>query len=499
MAGYGFRPSYVWYVPKPINDIDRIFDAFEILRNKFDSKTWSSFQLKFSKELEDNGIKYGNGGQMASRNWFTTFMYLGLAYKGDDGLIHITDVGKSVNSSNRKEIVTKQLMKMQYPNPYQSKYVKGVFLFPYRIILGIILKLPEMKITAEELGLFIMGLKKYSEKDITPLVKRVASYRKSKYSKKQQIKNSILMTYTTAVKERFKEKGKALSEIDKDKVWAIIYDYARRHFLTLEYTGLCIYKRRQNYLAMPKNKVLTVRGLLHYNPPTATPSVYKDSEEWFYYYGSESKHDLIDSKALSKKRYKLNKILTEAEKMKEKSKRIDIKHLSEVYGIPANEILKELKDHGYAEEEAKEQTEHHKVIYKLAKLGKSMGFSVHVGETEQGINEKLRSISTTMNTNHFGIPDSVFGELREVDLVWLKKDRFVCLFEVENGEIDREINKFRDLIVTTQLKAKYYIVVPDKNQRSGLKRLNSVANKKERISNKITLLTYTTNFRKALY
>lgn len=495
MAGYGYRPPFVWYVPKPINEIDRIFDAFEILKSQFNGKNWSTSQHTFSKELEDNGIKGGSGGEMASRNWFTTFMYFGLAYEGKDRLVHITDLGNSVNNSNRKEVVINQLMRLQYPNPYQSKYVKEVYLFPYRVILKLLLELPDMKITAEELALFVIGLKRCSNSDIPLIAKTIAAYRGSTPPKKNQIRNSILGTYVSSVKKQFKERKKATSNVTTGKVWTIIYDYARRHFLTLEYTELCRYYRHKNYLEIPSNKVLSVRRLLSGNS-LLKPSSFKDKEEWYYNYGSTSKSRPVILKVLSRKRYKQNKMLAEAEIMKRKHGKIDIKRLSEVYSTPAEEVLKQLEDHGYSESVEKEIGQY-KVIIKIAVMGKKKGYSIHAGEIEQGSNRKLRELSTPMNTNNFGIPKSVFDELRLVDLVWLQKDRIICAFEVESGEIDREINKFRDIIVTTSLNIRFFIIVPDKNQRRALKRLNSEANKREGITNKIIILTYS-NFRRNL-
>jgi len=423
MKGYGFRPEYVWYVPKPVNDVDKILDAFEILANHFEGCLWVDSQAKFCEMLESNGIKAGSSGAMGGRNWFTTFKYFGLAYVGSkDKRVHLTDVGEDIQKYDRIEIITDQLLKLQLPNPYQGKYIKTVELFPFRVILEILMNLPDYVIYSDEFSLFVIGLKRFGKDTLKEVVRNIKKYRKSSEHAKNDIKTSILREYTNSVRNEFKISGKNNRLVTPERVWTIISDYSKRHFLTLDFMDFCSYNHSKSSVYLKGGKILHIRKLIR-DTAFDLPKEFDNEGEWFLFYGSPTYiRNKTKIKSLSKKGYRLKKLLETAEMMKKKTGSIKIKQLSETFEFPIKEILKKLKECGYINE-VKELSEHNKIILKIGKLAKQYGLKFHVGITEQGVYRKFKDLSVPMIRNHFNIPDSVFRELRNIDVVWVKSNK----------------------------------------------------------------------------
>jgi len=145
------------------------------------------------------------------------------------------------------------------------------------------------------------------------------------------------------------------------------------------------------------------------------------------------------------------------------------------------------------EEKTREVSEHDLMILRLLDLGESKGYGCHVGLKEQSTMLEFKKRSEPMLTpSQYGMDKSAFDIVREIDMLWLKGDKIVAAFEVEKSTtIDSGINRFRNLFVT-QPKSKIaaYIVVPDKREIEAIKKLNSPANRKERLNEKIKIIKF---------
>lgn len=136
---------------------------------------------------------------------------------------------------------------------------------------------------------------------------------------------------------------------------------------------------------------------------------------------------------------------------------------------------------------------HDQIISRLATLGLEKGHEVHIGKTEQRKNESFKEISIPMADDvQFGISKEALNIIREIDLLWLKKNTIVSAFEVEKSStIDSGINRFRNLLVTTpNLTVDMFIVAPDSREREAIRKINSPANKKEGIDRKVRLMRF---------
>jgi type II restriction enzyme len=133
------------------------------------------------------------------------------------------------------------------------------------------------------------------------------------------------------------------------------------------------------------------------------------------------------------------------------------------------------------------------MILRLLEIGESKGYGCHVGLKEQSTMLEFKKRSEPMLTpSQYGMDKSAFDIVREIDMLWLKGDKIVAAFEVEKSTtIDSGINRFRNLFVA-QPKSKIaaYIVVPDKREIEAIKKLNSPANRKERLNEKIKIIKF---------
>lgn len=159
------------------------------------------------------------------------------------------------------------------------------------------------------------------------------------------------------------------------------------------------------------------------------------------------------------------------------------------------EILKPKEKEVLTEKEKKtrEMSEHDLMIFRLLELGEYKGFGCHVGLKEQGLMLEFKKRSEPMLSHtQYRMDKYGFDIIREIDMLWLKGDQIVAAFEVEKSTtIDSGINRFRNLFaVQANSKIDTYIVVPNKRETEAIKKLNSPANRKDRLNEKIKVVKF---------
>jgi len=161
--------------------------------------------------------------------------------------------------------------------------------------------------------------------------------------------------------------------------------------------------------------------------------------------------------------------------------------LEEVVKPKEKEVLTE------KEEKTREMSEHDLMIFRLLELGEYKGYGCHVGLKEQSLMLEFKKRSEPMLSNtQYGMDRHGFDIVREIDMLWLKGDQIVAAFEVEKSTtIDSGINRFRNLFaVQPNSTIGAYIVVPDKRETEAIKKLNSPANRKDGLNEKIKVIKF---------
>jgi len=80
--------------------------------------------------------------------------FFGFCYLSDNGKLIITEAGnRFVSANDPSEIFRNQLLKLQITNPAESVFIRGILVFPFRVLLHLLLNLGYL--TWDELGLFV--------------------------------------------------------------------------------------------------------------------------------------------------------------------------------------------------------------------------------------------------------------------------------------------------------------------------------------------------------
>jgi len=96
------------------------------------------------------------------------------------------------------------------------------------------------------------------------------------------------------------------------------------------------------------------------------------------------------------------------------------------------------------------------------------------------------------NNIQFGINKEEFEIIKQIDILWLKKNTIISAYKVERSTIiNNGVNRFRNLFTEIpNLNIKVYIVIPEKRESEAKKKINSPANIKEGISDKIKIIMF---------
>ncbi|MEK6833123.1 MAG: phospholipase D-like domain-containing protein [Nanoarchaeota archaeon] len=203
-----------WLFPK------RTFKQEELKKfEKYDGLEWKDVKKDLMTELK---LTQQSVGTMEAE--YEDFGFLVIGIKNNKSILELTDVGKEYLKSNKpEEIILKQCLKWQFPNPEQNK-VGGIRVFPFVLILGAIKELGYL--TNEEIALFLFKVESMNQDDFDVLISRIRDYRKlNDEEKKNRYGEPLLqnMRYLTYISTFFiqsdiiqKDRNKLL--IDKTKM-----------------------------------------------------------------------------------------------------------------------------------------------------------------------------------------------------------------------------------------------------------------------------------------
>lgn len=302
------RPPETWYIPKAINDVDRIIDAVIAIED-LDGERWTQStseetgtQTELQQMIKDAGIYGGTPSDMAGRNWMATFQFFGFAYvERPDRVIRITPAGKSLkgNTSHHRDIVMRQFLKLQFPNPYQVRHMsEKINIVPFWSTLKVIKELEY--VTEAEVANYVLWMKETDE-----ILDVVKSIRKSR------------------------EKG--LRNRADARTMELLNDYASRLRLYFTYTALI-----EDDGSHDHNLTLNEKQMTHIDRILSTvPTVdlkFSDTSlwnEWFDYYGSTPKPYRTITGKMTKAQYRarvlsdfLSKVAVNSHKIKVKISKV---------------------------------------------------------------------------------------------------------------------------------------------------------------------------------
>jgi uncharacterized protein YfkK (UPF0435 family) len=113
-------------------------------------------------------------------------------------------------------------------------------------------------------------------------------------------------------------------------------------------------------------------------------------------------------------------------------------------------------------------SEHSKMIYYLALLGKKAGYDILIGKREQSEvyeKQRLSKLCDEVRTIRFVSQDEMaLGRIKQIDVLWLEDGRIRCEFEVESTTGISEAIIRGSNIPTENLKVKRFIIIPKERE-----------------------------------
>jgi hypothetical protein len=111
---------------------------------------------------------------------------------------------------------------------------------------------------------------------------------------------------------------------------------------------------------------------------------------------------------------------------------------------------------------------HARVQAKLLRLGREMGLDTYVARNDRGHNYEGQPLGdlASVDTLPVGLPDAVRRRVELVDVIWLRRNEYVAMFEVEaTTDILKGLLRMADLItLLPNLVVPLYIVAPEERR-----------------------------------
>lgn len=158
-----------WVITRPKRKLILVPELLKIFYSIASGEKWErnrSIQLKYEKALKESEWKAQNVSKDASgaRTYAALLFMLGLWYESKDG-VNLTLAGNEIiNDMSAVEVLTKQLLDMQFPSAYSKKRTVNVsdsfHVQPYRFILNLFLNKEFTEITQDEIGFCLVPFAK---------------------------------------------------------------------------------------------------------------------------------------------------------------------------------------------------------------------------------------------------------------------------------------------------------------------------------------------------
>jgi len=247
-----------WHANKRWTIVDRCVQALEILESKFENKKWTDGdQAYFASILLKRGLSE-SGNPRSARAIMGTFKFFGFAYVKDK--VVVTSAGKQFIHGDRGNILKRQLLKWQYPNPYEMKgqvapYTRELKLHPFTALLFLLRDLKA--VTEDELALFVWRLQSDDKSSLGSVKEKIEKYRQLGEEEKKKFKRA-------------------------DPLFITNHEYEAHLRPYILETGLCEFDESKRELRIATASQEEVDVILQDPVPLGD---FSDETEWFEYFG----------------------------------------------------------------------------------------------------------------------------------------------------------------------------------------------------------------------
>lgn len=250
-----------WHCNKRWTDITKAREALSLLESpKFEHKTWTEGKQAFYAIILNKKGLSSSTNPRSTRAILGTFKFFGFAWAHNRKL-RVTSAGKEFIHGDISAVLKKQLLKWQYPNPFEGKgnvapYTRSLKLFPFRVLLKLLKKTGP--IIEDELALFVWKTKSDDESELNRVEQEILSFR-------------------------------VLSETERDKIcredplFVTNHEYEAHLRPYIVATGLCAFDPKSRLLSIDPSAEPEVSKILSESVEVKTD--WRDEKQWFEYFG----------------------------------------------------------------------------------------------------------------------------------------------------------------------------------------------------------------------
>jgi hypothetical protein len=251
-----------WHANKRWTDVQKTREALSILaENKFVGKTWNFNQQSYYKTLlqKKKLVESKISDPRSARAILATFEYFGFAWVRNEKLT-ITNAGLEFVKGNIEQVLKGQLLKWQYPNPFEAQgqvapYTQSLRLFPFRTLLYFLTEVGRLH--ERESALFVWRTKTTDRSELNSVKQQILDFRNLDPRRQRAAVSNVLYTR--------------------------IHEYEAHLRPYVVATGLCRFNSDARLLSLVPDKTSEVRTILSEQAEPKTD--WRSEDAWFEYFG----------------------------------------------------------------------------------------------------------------------------------------------------------------------------------------------------------------------
>jgi len=279
----------VWWTTRPTRDLRDIPDSLRAFARIAEGKKWAGnrdlhqrFEVENPAKTSHAGERGSNGG--GGRTWAAWLRSWGMWY--DSGNVTLTDAARLILAAKSPADVHKQIVHMimtfQITSPYHEglprKDYSGFRVFPFRLMLEMLLDKRVGGLSIDEIALFLLPVRNHSEYERT--VSGVADWREESEGSDPGERRNMLMRRAEVHMKRHRE-GRSDSPVAVEDYWGSVRDVARTFASNIAYITEIRYDRGKGRISVPDADAKAARRLLEKYTGAGFSALHKFSEAAF--------------------------------------------------------------------------------------------------------------------------------------------------------------------------------------------------------------------------
>ncbi len=279
----------LWWTTRPTRDLRDLPDSLRAFAGIAEGARWAGnrelhrrFEVENPAKTSHSGTHGSEGG--GGRTWAAWLRLWGMWY--DSGRVTLTDAAKLILGAKRPEDVHKQIVHMimtfQITSPYHEDLPRadysGFSVFPFRLILEMLLDERVGHLQVDEIALFLLPIRDRSEYERA--VSEIAAWREETRGADAGDRKEMLMQRAKAHMKRH-YKGRSDSPGTVGGHWRSSKDVANTFAVNMSYITEIKYDRRRGRIYVPDADAPAARALLEKYAGFQFSGLHKFSEATF--------------------------------------------------------------------------------------------------------------------------------------------------------------------------------------------------------------------------